>query len=165
MHGLLIDTFEFSRLKERREGRLPITDLARLAKEVVSKTGEIQWVLIGGSDHVGHPRLILRIDGAVELICQRCLGPLNVDVSSEATLILAKDDEQADQIDELLSDDTIDVIVGTKAMSIAELVEDEALLTIPLSVRHDVCPDAPMGDTLSGSKVSPFAALKELRRN
>lgn len=164
MNGLLIDAFEFSRLKERREGLLPIADLPRLAKETVGDIGEIHWSLVGDSDHSGHPRLTLRIDGAVRLTCQRCLAPLDFDVSGDVVLILAKDDEQADQIDALLGDDGIDVIVGAKSMSIAELVEDEALLTIPLSVRHEVCPDILKGDNVSSSKALPFAALRDLKR-
>ena len=167
MNGLLIDAFEFSRLKERREGQLPIAALPRLAKEALSDAGIIAWAIAGDNDHVGHPRLRLQIAGAVRLTCQRCLGPLDFDVSGEAVLILAKDEEQADQIDELLADDEIDVIVGAKSMSIAELVEDEALLAIPLSVRHDVCPDA-LPDSLDSlaadGKPSPFAILKDLKR-
>ena len=165
MNGLLIDAFEFSRLKESRAGELPIAALPRLAKDAVSDAGAIAWTLVGDSDHVGHPRLKLHIAGSVRLTCQRCLGPLEFDLSGEAVLILARDEAQADQIDELLADDEVDVIVGAKSMSIAELVEDEALLAIPLSVRHEVCPGVLPDSLAAGGKPSPFAALKDLKRS
>ena len=165
MNASLIDAFEFSRLKEHRQGASAVADLPRLFKETVGDSGVIAWTLDGDADSVGHPRLTLRIDGSVRLTCQRCLSPLVFDVSGGAVLILAKDEEHADQIDELLANDEIDVIVGAKSMSIVELVEDEALLSIPLSVRHDVCPDALAGDVADVEKPSPFAALKDLKRS
>lgn len=163
MNALLIDAFEFSRLKESREGQLPIAELPRLSQEAVTQSGVIRWALVGDSDRLGHSRLMLRVDGAVKLICQRCLSIMDVDVSGTAELILARDELQADEIDALLADDDIDVIVGSKAMSIAELVEDEVLLAIPLSVRHEVCPDALIDELASNTKPSPFAALKGLK--
>ena len=63
----------------------------------------------------------------------------------------------------MLSDDSIDVIVGVKEMSILELIEDEALLTIPLSPKHTVCADQIGQDTdaaASAKRTSPFEVLK-----
>jgi len=98
----------------------------------------------------------------VQLMCQRCLVPFPFDVVSESVLVLAKDDAAADEIDAMLADDSIDVIVGIKAMNMLELIEDEALLTIPLSPKHAVCPDQVGQDaqTASMKRVSPFAVLK-----
>jgi uncharacterized protein len=56
-------------------------------------------------------------------------------------LILAKNEENADEIDALLDDDEVDVVVGSKAFDVNDLIEDEALLAIPQSPKHAVCPD------------------------
>ena len=166
MSALVIDAFEYARLKEHRNGKLLLADLSRLRKETVeSGSGAaIEWDLRGDADALGHARLTLRIGGIVKLTCQRCLSPLDFDVTNEAVLILAKDEDHADQIDALLANDELDVIVGSRAMSVIELVEDEALLAIPLSVRHDICPDALVANDGSSKRPSPFAALKELKR-
>lgn len=163
MNAFVIDTFEFSRLKERREGELAVADLARLAEEVADTSGVVRWILQGGTGSTGHSQLTLTVSASVQLMCQRCLSPFAFDVASESVLILAKDDAAADEIDAMLADDSIDVIVGAKAMNILELIEDEALLTIPLSPKHAVCRDQVGQDielAASAKQASPFAVLK-----
>ena len=70
---------------------------------------------------------------------------------------------QADQIEEILDDESIDVIVGSHACDVRELLEDEALLALPQAPKHDVCPDTKLLDSLKTEKVSPFAGLKNLK--
>ncbi|KAF3997949.1 YceD family protein [Glaciimonas immobilis] len=164
MSAFVIDAFEFSRLKERREGAMPVTDLTRLAEELADPSGTLSWVLIGGANHVAHPQLTLTVSGTLQIICQRCMTPFAFDVDSESTLILAKDEASADEIDALLDDDQVDVIIGSKALDIIQLVEDEALLAMPLSPKHTECPDTSALEALKrGKKESPFAMLKNLK--
>ncbi|RBA25702.1 YceD family protein [Herminiimonas fonticola] len=165
MSAFVIDAFEFSRLKERREGDVSIADMARLSAESVNKSASLHWTLQGGADSLNHPQLILTVSGEIELMCQRCMTPLKFAVESESVLILAKTDERADEIDILLADDTVDVIVGSKAMNVMELIEDEALLAIPLAPKHDICPgNAVLDDLMSTKKASPFDVLKGLKQ-
>jgi uncharacterized protein len=47
-------------------------------------------------------------------------------------------------------------------MDLLALVEDEALLSLPLSPRHEVCPEG--SEVVVDSKLeSPFAILKKLK--
>ena len=162
MNAFVIDTFEFSRLKERREGERAVADFDRLTEELADRSGTVRWILQGGMHASGHPQLTLSVGATVQLMCQRCLVPFSFDVVSESVLVLAKGDAAADEIDAMLADDSIDVIVGIKAMNMLELIEDEALLMIPLSPKHAVCPDQVGQDaeTVSMKRVSPFAVLK-----
>lgn len=165
MNAFVIDAFEFCRLKERREGEIPVADLPRLAEESVDKSGAIRWVLQGGSDMRGHPQLNLAVSGALNLMCQRCLTPFAFQVESDATLILAQDESSADEIDAQLADESVEVIVGSHSFDVAQVIEDEALLTIPLSPKHDVCPDlAGKAVPQEVEKESPFAVLKKLKQ-
>jgi uncharacterized protein len=141
MSAFVIDAFQFSRLKQRREGDIAVSDMARLSEDLADQSGLVRWSLLGGTDTTGHPQLKLSVSGTVQLICQRCLNSFAFDVASESILILARDEASADDIDALLADDTIDVIVGSKTFNIIELIEDEALLTIPVCPKHEVCPD------------------------
>jgi uncharacterized protein len=44
------------------------------------------------------------------------------------------------------------------------MIEDEALLALPLSPKHDVCPDpSDFAAAKSGKADSPFAVLKNLK--
>jgi len=163
MGPIAIDTSEFSRLKERREGETAIADFARLSEELADTTGLVRWALQGGVDTSGHGILTMSVSATVQLMCQRCLSPFAQDIVAESTLILAKDEAAADEIDAMLDDDEIDVIVGAKDLNILELIEDEVLLAIPLSPKHAVCPDQ-VGQAVENSgdakRTSPFEILK-----
>ena len=163
MSTTVIDTFEFSRRQETRQGEVVLASLPRLAAESLEPSDSLRWSLEGGADRIGHLQLTLTLSGTTHLMCQRCLTPFAFDMASKSVLILAKDEVQADEIDALLSDDSIDVIVGAKALDIYALVEDEALLKLPLSPKHDVCPDlTKIALQESTAKPSPFAVLKDL---
>lgn len=165
MNAFVIDAFEFCRLKERREGELAVADLPRLADEAVDQSGVVRWSLQGSSNRQGHPRLALSVSGTVRLMCQRCLTPFAFDVASESVLILAQDEGGADEIGALLADESVEVIVGSRHFDIAQIIEDDALLAIPLSPRHDTCPDQLVPEaSKDAEKVSPFAVLKNLKQ-
>lgn len=165
MTSLVIDAFEFCRLKERRTGVIAVADLPRLAEESLDKFGSITWVLEGGSNSAGHPQLTLSVSGVAQVICQRCLAPFTFDIVSNSILVLAKDEAAADAIDELLADDAVEVIVGSRAFDIAHVIEDEALLAIPAAPKHPVCPSLLMPNVVENvEKVSPFAILKSLKQ-
>jgi uncharacterized protein len=165
MNEFVIDAFEFCRRRERRNGTVLVSQLPRLADETADKSGSIDWSLESSADTLGRPLLLLSVSGSVQLMCQRCLSPLKFEIVSLASLILAKDEASADEIDATLSeDDTFDVIVGSKALNIVDLIEDEALLAIPFSPKHEVCPDQQeQGNIQAVKKVSPFEVLKKLK--
>lgn len=165
MNAFVIDAFEFCRLKERLDGETAVADFPRLADETVDKSGLLRWSLRGGSNVHGHPQMGLEVSGSVKLVCQRCLTPMSFDIENHATLVLAEDEGSADDIDALLGDEEVEVVVGSKSFNIAELIEDEALLALPLSPRHETCPDQlALPATKDVEKESPFAILKNLKQ-
>ena len=164
MKPIAIDAFDFGRLKEKREGEVPVAEFTRLAQECVDTSGMLRWTLVGGTHESGHPQLVMQVSGTVMLVCQRCLKPFPFSIASESVLVLAHDEAQADQIEAMLDDDSLDVIVGTKALDVADLIEDEALLAIPQAPKHDECPDkATMQVDAAAVKPSPFAVLKNMK--
>ncbi|MDP3785738.1 MAG: DUF177 domain-containing protein [Undibacterium sp.] len=180
MQAFVIDAFSFCQHHEKREGSTKIADFARLSAEcaaVDAKDLMINWSLQGNVDKLGLTKLVLTVTGKVPLVCQRCLTPFEFELDSQSELILAKNEEHADEIEAMLEDDEIDVVVGSKTFNVMDLIEDEALLAIPQSPKHAVCPDVVLvssdlsvaannvdaEDAVSTSgKVSPFAVLKKL---
>jgi uncharacterized protein len=163
MSAFVIDAFEFCRNNGHREGVTPVAEMPRLAADCADSSGEIRWSIQGGSTPQGYPALTLSVAGTVHLVCQRCLQPFSYAIDSSTLLVLGRDDEDADEIEELLGDESIDVIVGSNCTDIRDLLEDEALLALPQSPKHEVCPDATVLDNLRPEKVSPFAGLKNLK--
>ncbi|HEX9173128.1 MAG TPA: YceD family protein [Telluria sp.] len=162
MSAFVIDAFEFSRSNGLREGVTPVAEMPRLAADCADNTGEISWSIQGGQTRQGYPSMTLSVSGTVQLVCQRCLAPFGYHLDSSTVLVLGKDDEEADQIEEILGDESVDVIVGSRTTDIRDLYEDEALLALPQAPKHDVCPDTKVLDELKAVKPSPFAILKDL---
>jgi len=117
----------------------------------------------GATSKQGYPQLTVSVAGTVQLMCQRCLAPYAFEMESTTVLMLGKDDQHADEIEEVLDDESIDVIVGSRTCDIRDLIEDEALLALPQVPKHEVCPDTKLLDTLKSEKPSPFAGLKDLK--
>ncbi len=164
MNPLVIDSFAFCRLGEHREGVIAVADLPRLEEDTADGSGELHWVLQGGTDQLGHARLDLQVKGKVQLMCQRCLTAFAFEIDSTSSLILAKAEVEIEGIDAILEDEGVDVILGSAVMDVLELIEDEALLALPLAPKHDVCPDPEDLERLKATaKPSPFAALKNLK--
>ena len=161
MDAFVIDGFEFCRLKERREGSFAIAELVRLSEELADRSGTLHWSLQGSVDALGHARLLLSVTATVQLMCQRCLTPFAFDVATASSLLLARNDDEADEIDAMLDEEGVDVIVGARAMAMLDLIEDEALLALPFSAKHPVCPDqVDLAEASGNVKLSPFAVLK-----
>ena len=162
MTAQIIDSFEFCRRGEQASGTTPVAGLARLSRDLADTSGEIRWRFEGGRHAQGLPQLTMSVEGEVTLVCQRCLSPYREPLASETVLVLARDEADADETEEALDDDSIDVIVGSTSLDLLQLVEDEVLLSLPLSPRHESCPgDAPKLE--SGKPESPFSVLKTLK--
>lgn len=164
MTVLVIDPFEFSDRQESREGSLPINTLTRLTQEVANTAGVLTWQVQGRAGASKAPRLLLSVTGQLQLACQRCLLPMEFALDTRSTLVLAKDDAEADQLEEVLEDQDVDVVVATPSMDLVELIEDDVLLALPHSQRHATCPGHPDAVQVKNERPdSPFKVLENLK--
>lgn len=162
MSDTTVDSVEFCRTGESRSGVTPVAALRRLGAELADTSGELQWTIAGGRHPTGVPQMTMQVAGEVRLVCQRCLAPFAHAIATDTVLVIARDEADADETEERLDDDSIDVIVGDAQQDLLQLVEDDALLALPLSPRHDTCPgDVPA--VPQDQRESPFAALKGLK--
>src|SRR5471032_2760789 len=123
MNAIVIDAFDFCRSNGSQHGVTPVGEMTRLIKDCADTSGTITWTVAGGTSKMGFPQLTLSVSGTVRLVCQRCLTPYAYHIDASTSLLLGKDDEQADEIEEMIDDETIDVIVGSRAMDVMDLVE------------------------------------------
>lgn len=164
MSAFVVDAFDFCRSNSSREGVLPVAEMTRLTKDCADTSGIMTWKVEGSVGKLGYPQMRLSVAGTVQLVCQRCLTPYAHEIDASTLLVLGKDDDQADEIEEILDDESVDVIVGTRSMDLLDLVEDEALLALPHTPKHEVCPETALLDAVSADKKSPFAGLKDLKK-
>lgn len=164
MTALVIDAFEFCRTNSTRDGVTPVVEMERFARDCADTSGAITWSATGSTGKLGYPQMRLTVAGTVHLNCQRCLAPFAYDIDASTLLVFGEDDAKADEIEEIIDDETIDVIVGTRSMNLMDLIEDEALLALPQVPKHEVCPDTALLDAVKSEKKSPFDALKDLKK-
>jgi uncharacterized protein len=104
-----------------------------------------------------------KIDGTVQLVCQRCLKPFQWPFDLDVQLRLVRSDAEAAQ----LLQDCEPYEVREDVLPLQEMTEDEVLLALPLMPRCKTCENAvhsaepPQPDEPKGS--NPFAALKKLK--
>lgn len=167
MNAYVLDAFEFCRQGLAREETVAVVDLKRVAEDCADESGEVHWSLQGGQHANGYPQWKLRVQGTLQLMCQRCLTPFAYQLDSGTTLILARDDEKADEMEVELDDESLDVIVASRAFNILEMIEDEVLLAMPLAPRHQQCTDGTAPELADGESDEielPFSGLKGLKQ-
>ena len=147
------------------EGYLSAAELPRLA-DVVHSIDEIQVRLAFYIESQGERAISVKIDGQVEVICQRCLKPKAVTVDVESILVVVRNEDEAKQLPERYEP----WIVSDVETDTYELVEEELLLNIPAVSYHDYsCIDSSLLEaghneqTQEEPKDNPFTVLAGLK--
>jgi uncharacterized protein len=108
--------------------------------------------------------LKLKVDGSLQLLCQRCLGAFEFPLHIEVSLRLAATQFEMDA--EPLEAEGPESILAGKEMRVQALVEDEVLLAMPIAPRHPACAgskkDAARGVADAADTQTPFAGLRGL---
>jgi len=154
------------------EGQSPLAQLPRLADEAVQAVADrtVHFQALGSmrSDSAGAPVPWLQLKGQVEidLVCQRCLEPVATQVQFDREFRFVESEEAALAQDE---DSEEDLLVSSPQFDLLELVEDELLMALPVSPKHEECPgelklsasDADFEAT--SERPNPFAKLAQLK--
>lgn len=177
-----LDVAEFARAQAQLEGRLPLAALARLADAVVQPAdgagADVHWSAQGlwreAAGTAPETRLRVRAQATVWLTCQRCLQPAALPIEVDTTLRFVADEALAERLDE--EQDAEDVLALPRSLKLAELIEDELILALPIVPRHEACPEplayaaeaaadfAPDDTAPDDDQPHPFAALAALKK-
>jgi uncharacterized protein len=160
-HQPVIDGFEFASAGATQQGVWPLSDFQRLRDMLASDAGEVAYRVQGTRDDNGRPALRLRVEGTLQLRCQRCLEALPFEIEVEDLLVLAAtlSEIHAEPADAYAPDR----IVAGKEMPVRELVEDELILNLPYAPRNENC--APRTSAENDRGDSPFSSLRGLMRD
>lgn len=168
-----LDVQAFAQAGAVLSGQDPLSKFERLLAETgnpgASRT--VQWEARGEmqTDASGHAQVWLHLSAQVSLplICQRCLGPADIEVVVDRSFRFVATEAQAQAEDEEAEED---VLALGRDFSLQELIEDELLMELPVVPRHEVCP-APVKlavqdadfDAAQTGKPNPFAVLAGLK--
>jgi len=171
---MLSESLNFVRqveLNRTIEGIYPIAKLARLSETLLSNEGHITAKL-EFTHSVGFASLTGHVSAKLLVECQRCLEPVETELSGSFKFALVNSEEEF----ELLPEELEPYLVEGEEQSIVELIEDELLLCLPMvTIHEDNCSDYMMKQnrkTKAEMKAArdtdreaehPFAALKALK--
>lgn len=146
------------------QGALTIAELPRLAEQAEIDGVLAASVALAKAD--GIIWLNYQLSGTLLLQCQRCLEPLSLQAKGQYRLAVLADEAQTaliDDADYLLLDEL--GAGNVHKLPIKQLMEDELLLGLPLSPRHDDCQMLINDDDTQEQEPedNPFAILAGLK--
>ena len=154
------DPFAFARAAGLHSGQAALAAMPRLQDRLAGDAGTVAYVVRGKLDQRQRPLLELEITGNPSLRCGRCLAPLDFPLHLQSRVLLMQPGAAMLEEDDPESPEWIEA--GAE-LDFLELVEDEILLSLPLSVRHEQgnCRDGgAMGQT--SGRDNPFSKLATL---
>lgn len=144
----------------------------RLASETLGLGADraLNWSAFGELrfDQAGAEQvwLHLTVDTSLPLTCQRCMGPVHINVAVNRSFRFVQSEQVALEQDENAEED---ILVFSPEFKLLDLIEDEVLLALPVVARHETCPvdvklavADPGFDTVGEKKSNPFAVLGKL---
>lgn len=158
---ILIDPLKFAREGRSQTGTLAIAALdSRVHDDLSDTDGEVKYTLSGHVDPLRRAVLRLTLDATISVRCQRCLSSMPYVLKTDSSMTLFTDEEKLEAACE--ADETLDAIMAEPELDVVRLVEDEIIMGLPLSPKHDDCGT----DALARAKTdkpNPFAVLAALK--
>ncbi|MBF0218433.1 MAG: DUF177 domain-containing protein [Gammaproteobacteria bacterium] len=161
---LHIDPYRYAENRRQLAGELSLAALPRLLDATAdperSLDGRVAVMIECSIDNEGYHTLQGVARCQVALTCQRCLEPVNYPLEAEFSLALVRNSEAA----AALPSHYEPLLVEGKVITLAEMVEDELLLALPMIARHQsACLALPQEAADAGKKEHPFAQLQRLK--
>ncbi len=156
-------------LNRTLEGVYSISKFARLGEMLLSDEGYVT-VKLEFTRSVGISSLRGKVSAKLLVECQRCLQPVETEVSGSFKFALVHSEEEF----ELLPEEFEPYMLEGEEQSIIDLVEDELLLSLPMVTIHEQACSEFMSKqneevraAIEAEKQAgnPFAALKALKED
>ncbi|MFA7094932.1 MAG: YceD family protein [Gammaproteobacteria bacterium] len=166
-----VDPFRLAEQGRQLRGSVAITGLRRLVPLLRSCVGAVEVELGFGIDAERVSFMQGRIVGELDITCQRCLGSMTLSVDFEFLLGMVRSEAEGDRLPSRYEP----LLVESALISLADVVEDELILALPIIARHadtESCMTPVPGsaaagqgdDDVSAAKENPFAVLSKLKK-
>ncbi|HEX7951942.1 MAG TPA: YceD family protein [Burkholderiales bacterium] len=157
-----IDSVAFAREGGELRATVAIADLPRLHDSLFDRSGEIAYTLTGAVNKDGVASLRLDIAAVLVMTCQRCLGPVRTSLKSRRNFeLVAQNQALGDPADE---PDDVERMHANASLDVGELVEDEAILCMPMVAGHQPGECTPLVAQDESARKLPFSTLSALKR-
>ncbi len=171
-----IEPFKWAELGFVWQGRVELSRFARVAAEVVpphdQQTIALDCKLYVDERHIAW--LDATMSATLPLTCQRCLNQLDFVLDTHVHLAMFTEEKYAEKLGR--DKDEIDYVIlseaqvahGAATIDVLDLLEDEILLAMPLSPKHEHCELKVAGavqadEVVTEPKRNPFDVLAGLK--
>jgi len=168
-----LDVKAFAQAASKIAGHDLLSKYERLMQETkgLGADNMLNWSAQGEvrTDEAGAEQVWLHLtaDVSLPLTCQRCLGPVDLEVAVKQSFRFVASEEAAEAQDEESEEDVLSL---SQDFKLSDLIEDEVLMALPVVPRHETCPVEvklaavdPDFDTALAEKRNPFAVLAKLQ--
>lgn len=156
-----IDGFEFAREGRRLEGEMAVSALQRLHDVVVDTSGAVRYRIEGSIDTQRRPVLDVTVEATLPLTCQRCLERMDYELKRRSRFLLVEGGEELPDVAE--EDPETETMPVDALTDVADLVEQEVLLGLPIAPMHDEAACDAVRALPKDESPSPFAVLEQLK--
>ncbi|WP_213686929.1 YceD family protein [Acinetobacter sp. WY4] len=172
-----IEPFKWAEQGFKWSGQLPLSRFVRIAREAVGSIDD-QLINIDCKLSMDAYHRIAWLDGHVEtkvpMECQRCLETVEIELVSSFHLALVDDESLIERLDE----DADFIVLGESEATtkgdydapatadLLALIEDELLLLMPLSPKHEFCEhkhQPSVEEVAEEKRDNPFEVLAALK--
>ncbi len=160
-----IAPYKFARQARPLKGVLSLDEMARLQGLLANSDGWIDVDLTFGRDEQGVYFAIGSLQATVEMICQRCMKAMTVEVATDVKLGFCSDAGKVQEIPDAYEP----CVIEDEPVALAELIEDELILALPLVALHPEQSCQPwleknraevVEQEVTEKRKNPFAALE-----
>jgi uncharacterized protein len=157
-----VDVFELARHAGSVEGQLAAAELPRLSALLAPPMGSIHFHFEGRIDDKGRSAADLRLEGSLGLKCDLCGGRLEWPLDESSGFFFVDDERELTALPITAEGD--EPLLGSHQFDLQDLVEEQAILALPISPRHPLCETAPGAEEPEQGASRPFAVLAALKR-
>ena len=153
-----VDPFRLARQQTRLSGAIPVAELARISSLVREGSGMVEVALRFRMSASGVPRADGHALFTAHLTCQRCLGPLDLELAPALKVAFTDGDEALGQAELAAGYEPLEC---SGRIELTTMIEDEILLALPDFPMHLPGMCAPAGERgVPGPEDSPFSGLR-----
>ena len=162
-----VHAMRLARTGSSLDGEVALSRMARLAPLLQSLDGTVRFELCFDLDEASRPVALGQIRAKLEVVCQRCLEPMPVEIESEVRLGIVRRESEA----VALPPEYEPLQVDGERISLLAVIEDELILALPSAPLHPPGRCQPprqsrRGVVKNGTEAkSPFAVLAAAKRD
>lgn len=159
------DVWELSRQRGSVQGELALGEARRLAAQLADTVGALAYRFSGLVDELGRPAAVLEVRGRVRARCDRCGAAVEIPIDERARFFFVAEERELGRLP--IDESPEEPLAGSRRFDVEALVEDQAILALPISPRHEDCVASLPTAADQGSRAEthrPFEALVALKK-